>query len=268
MTPWICATCCVEFSPSLNPPARCPICEDERQYVGAGGQRWTSMSELGQSHTNQWVEIEPCLTGIGVNPSTGIGQRALLVQTDKGNVLWDCTPLITAETIAQIKSLGGVVAMTMSHPHFYAAMVSWSQALGGVPILLPEADKDHVMRPDPAITYWQGDALTIVPGVRAVRCGGHFAGSTVLHWAAGAGGDGILLTGDTIQVVPDAGWLSFMRSYPNLIPLPGHVVRQIAATVAPLEFDRLYGGWWDKFLLQGAHAAVQRSADRYVKALD
>lgn len=267
MTSWICATCCVEYPDSAQPPAHCPICEDERQFIGAEGQAWTSMAEIGSAHHTDWRELEPGLVGIGVTPSIGIGQRALLVKTPYGNVLWDCTPLIEPETVARIKALGNVVAMGMSHPHFYAAMVSWSAALGGVPILLPEADRDYVMRPSPDIRFWDGDQLEIVPGVTLVRCGGHFTGSAMLHWANGAEGRGALLSGDTIQVVPAPGWVSFMRSYPNMIPLPAAAVRRIAGQVAPLAFDRLYGGWWDRVIWHDAQGAVQRSAERYIKAL-
>lgn len=266
-TAWICATCCVQFSPSDAPPELCPICNDERQYIGAGGQRWTHMDAIAQDHRNDWRELEPGLTGIGVAPAIGIGQRALLVQTPAGNVLWDCTPLVEPETVARIRALGGVVAIAISHPHFYSAMVSWSEALGGVPILLPAADRDHVMRPSPLIEYWDGDTRPIVPGVTLVRCGGHFAGSSVLHVAGLAEGRGAILTGDTVQVVPAAGWVSFMRSYPNLIPLNANAVRQIAERLEPLRFDRIYAGWWDKVVETDAHAAVQRSAERYVRAV-
>lgn len=268
MTAWICTTCCVEFAPSDHPPEFCPICSDERQFVGPNGQQWTDMAAIGRTHRNDWRALEHGLSGIGVTPSIGIGQRALLVQTPHGNVLWDCVPLVEAETVARIRQLGGVQAMVMSHPHFYAAMVSWSDALGGVPIYLPESDHAHVMRPAPQIRFWGGDTETVFPGVTLIRCGGHFEGSSVLHWADGMNGQGVLLTGDTIQVAQDTRWAGFMRSYPNLIPLPASKVRHIAETVRPLRFERLYGGWWDRVMNVDAHAGVQRSAERYIAAIE
>ena len=90
----------------------------------------------------------------------------------------------------------------------------------------------------------------------------------MLHWPAGAGGRGALLTGDTVMVVPDTNWVSFMRSYPNLIPLPARTVRALAERLAPLDFDRIYGNpGWERYLAEGAATAVQRSATRYIDAI-
>ena len=267
MTLWICKTCGAQHAPSATPPAHCAICEDERQYVGANGQEWLDRDGISASHANDWRDIEPGLVGIGLTPAIAIGQRALLVQTPQGNVLWDCVPMLDEPTAARIRALGGVKAMCFSHPHFYTGMVEWSEALGGVPIRLPEADLAHVMRPSPLIEPWSGDRLEIVPGVTVHRLGGHFAGSSVLEWSAGAGGKGALLVGDTIQTAPATGWVSFMRSYPNMIPLPAREVSRIADRVATLTFDRLYGGWWDRVIASDAQAAVARSAARYIKAL-
>jgi hypothetical protein len=39
----ICRTCGVQYG---APRKDCPICEDERQYVGWDGQQWTTLAEL------------------------------------------------------------------------------------------------------------------------------------------------------------------------------------------------------------------------------
>jgi len=267
MPNWICATCCVEYPDSATPPSHCPICEDERQYVGANGQQWTTMAEIGKDHANDWREAEPHMHGIGVTPAIGIGQRALLIETPHGNVLWDCVPLIDDATRKRVESLGGIAGIAVSHPHMYAAMVSWSEAFGNAPIFLHKDDEEHVMRPSPNIRFWSGESQEMVEGITLYRCGGHFAGSTVLHWPAGAGGKGVILAGDTIQVVPDTRWVSFMRSYPNLIPLPESKVTHIVDVVKPLAFDRLYSAWWGRVVETDANAAVLRSAERYIRAI-
>jgi glyoxylase-like metal-dependent hydrolase (beta-lactamase superfamily II) len=158
--------------------------------------------------------------------------------------------------------------LAISHPHFYAAMVSWSEKLGGVPIYLHEDDREHVMRRSEFIRHWSGETLEIGPGMTLIRCGGHFTGSSVLHWDEGAGGRGALLSGDTIQVAGDPQWVSFLRSYPNMIPLPGSKVEAIVSAVRPYAFDRLYGGWWEKMVATDAKAVVERSAERYLRALE
>jgi glyoxylase-like metal-dependent hydrolase (beta-lactamase superfamily II) len=265
MTAYICLTCGVQQAPSAWSPERCPICEDERQYVRQGGQAWTTLDELAaRGHRVELHELEPGLTGVGAQPAVGIGQRALLVRTPGGNFLWDCFGYIDSKSVEKINAIGGIAGLAFSHPHFYGVMVEWSQAFGGCPIWIPTADRAWVQRDDPAIVEWSG-TREVLPGLTLIQTGGHFEGSAVLHWAAGAGGNGALLVGDTITVVPDVRAVSFMRSYPNLIPLPASEIRRIVAAVEPYAFERIYGGWWDRVTPRDGKGAVERSARRYLK---
>jgi glyoxylase-like metal-dependent hydrolase (beta-lactamase superfamily II) len=263
----ICQTCGTQFAATDNPPEHCPICEDVRQYIGMGGQHWTTLDSLRETHHNLIRPIAPGLTGIGMDPSFAIGQRALLVQSLAGNVLWDCISYIDQPTIAAVKALGGISAVAISHPHFYSSMVEWGRAFDA-PIYLHADDRRWVMRPDPSIVFWEGESRSLASELTLIRCGGHFPGSTVLHWAAGADGRGALLSGDTIQVVPDRRYVSFMYSYPNLIPLPGAAIRRILAAVEPWPFERIYGGWWDRVVEADGKGAVERSARRYLSAIE
>ena len=265
MPAWICVTCGVQRSDTAAPPSTCPICEDERQYVGPDGQRWTTLADLAATHTVDLREEEPDLFGIGCEPAIAIGQRALLVRTPQGNVLWDCVPLLDDGTRERIEALGGIDTICMSHPHFYAANVEWADAFDAR-ILIPRADERWIARPSPRIEVFDDEAAP-VEGLTVRRIGGHFDGAAVLHWPAGSEGRGALLTGDTITVVEDRAWVSFMWSYPNLIPLDEHTVQHIAAQVEDLPFDRVYGGWWGKVVVHDGPAAIRRSADRYVRRL-
>ncbi len=267
MVKYICVTCGTQFPDSDVAPAHCPICEDERQYIGLRGQAWTTLEELQRDRHNVIRKLEPNLYGISTHPEFAIGQRALLVQTPGGNVLWDCVSLIDEATITLVKALGGISAIAISHPHFYSSMVEWSRAFNA-PIYLHASNREYVMRRDDAIVFWETDTHSLGEGLTLLRLGGHFTGSTALHWAAGAEGRGALLTGDTITVVPDRRYVSFMYSYPNLIPLSAASVRRIAAAVRPYHFDRIYGGWWDRVVDKNARAAVETSAERYARALE
>ncbi|MGH2470797.1 MAG: MBL fold metallo-hydrolase [Candidatus Limnocylindria bacterium] len=230
-----------------------------------GGQAWTTIEELRlMGHRIELRELEPGLVGVGVTPSLGIGQRGLLVRTANGNVLWDCVGYIDDDAIAAIRARGGISGIAFSHPHFYGAMVEWSHAFGGAPIYIPIADREWVQRVDPVIVTWRG-TRELSPGVTLVQCGGHFDGSAVLHWAGGAEGRGALLVGDTITVVPDVRFVSFMRSYPNLIPLPADEIRRIVERVRPYRFDRIYGGWWDRVTPSGGLGTIETSAQRYLR---
>ncbi|HHY50611.1 MAG TPA: MBL fold metallo-hydrolase [Alphaproteobacteria bacterium] len=267
MPSFICLTCGQAYTPSEEPPAHCRICEDERQYIGARGQQWTTLAELRQTHRNDIRELEPGLHGIGATPAIAIGQRALFLPQPGGGVLWDCTPLITDEAIDYVNQLGGLRAIAISHPHYYSSMVDWSEAFGRVPIYLHADDREHVTRPDPAVVHWTGETCDLGQGLTLIRCGGHFAGGAVLHWPDGAGGKGALLSGDIITVVPDTRYMSFMYSYPNLIPLPARTVRAIAAKVEPYPFDRVYAAWWERVSGEDAKARLARSVERYIAAI-
>jgi glyoxylase-like metal-dependent hydrolase (beta-lactamase superfamily II) len=267
MNGYVCRTCGVQHAPSSGPPSHCPICDDERQYVPPQGQRWATLEQLrSEGHAIEVRDVEPGLTGIGARPQVGIGQRALLVQTRGGNLLWDCLGFIDDAGIAAVRERGGLHGIAMSHPHFYGVCVEWSRAFAGAPIYIPEADRHWVMRPDDAVRYWSGTVQPL-PSLTLVQCGGHFEGSAVLCWSAGAEGRGAILTGDTVTVVADRRFVSFMRSYPNEIPLPATEVRRIESILAPYRFDRIYGGWWDRVVERDGKAAIQRSADRYVRWL-
>jgi glyoxylase-like metal-dependent hydrolase (beta-lactamase superfamily II) len=266
MTNYICATCGTQLAETDAPPAHCPICEDERQYIGPNGQQWTTLEALQCKHHTSIKTEEPGLIGIGVEPSFAIGQRALLVQAPDGNILWDCITLIDDAAVAAVRGMGGIKAIAISHPHYYGSMIEWSRAFDNAPIYIHEAERPHVMRPDPAVHFWNDETLPLGDRLTLIRCGGHFEGAQVLHWAAGAEGHGVLLTGDIINVIPDRRFVSFLYSYPNQIPLNAAKVRHIEAAVAPFAFDRIYGAWWDR-MLNDAKAAVTRSADRYVKAI-
>jgi hypothetical protein len=264
---YICATCGVQYAELLVPPEHCLICEDERQYVGWEGQRWTTLKELQSTHKNRLDVEGPELISLVTEPKFAIGQRALHVRTPDGNVLWDCITLIDDRSVAAIQALGGVSAIAISHPHYYASMIEWSRALGDVPIYLHAADGEWVMRPHPAVVFWHGESHTLAPGLTLVRLGGHFAGGTVLHWAGGAGGKGALLSGDIIQVGLDRRSVSFMYSYPNYIPVNAGTVRRIVQALEPYPFDQIYGAWFGQNIMRDAKPALRYSADRYIQAI-
>ncbi|MGA7806257.1 MBL fold metallo-hydrolase [Bradyrhizobium sp.] len=242
MPSFICTACGTQYSPSEAPPAACMICTDERQFVPASGQSWTTPERLRAVHSNKFHRLTTGLMAIETTPAFGIGQRAILVRTPAGNVLWDCIALIDDATVDLLQGLGGISAIAISHPHYYTTMVEWSRAFAGVPIHLHAADRQWVMRPDPAVQFWEGDTKPIAPGLTLVRLGGHFEGGTVLHWVDGDEGRGVLLSGDILQVVP-SGHVSFMWSYPNMIPLSAAVVRRMAEILEPFAFDAVYGAF-------------------------
>ena len=267
MSLFICTACGTQYPESAQAPAHCVLCEEERQYVPPRGQTWTTFEALKSSHMNAVHAHEPGVIGIGATPHFAIGQRAILVETPGGNVLWDCIAPLDDATVAMIAGRGGLKAIGISHPHFYTTMVEWARAFD-CPIHLHAADRDWVMRTDDAIRFWDGDMLKLWDGVTLVRCGGHFPGGTVLHWSGGAGGKGIVCSGDILTVTVDRKWLSFMRSYPNLIPLSRREVEAIGGAMAPFAFERIYGHYFDRVISADAKSVLEKSVARYVAAIE
>src|SRR4051794_3543232 len=176
MTAWICATCANWQPDSPTPPRVCVICADDRQWVPKSGQRWTTLAQLrDEGHRSDVRQLEPRLVGIGTTPPVGIGQRSLLVTTDAGNVLWDLGGFVDDDAVEAVRERGGLVGIAASHPHFYGAVTEWSERLGGVPILLPQADVRGLLRPSPHLRTRTG-ALGGGPGVAPGQGGGGLSG--------------------------------------------------------------------------------------------
>jgi len=267
MPMFICTACGTQYPESTTAPPLCVICEEERQYVPPGGQGWTTLERLGVERRNSFRQYEPGVTGIGTVPDFAIGQRAILLQTPNGNVLWDCIAFIDDATIAIIKGLGGLNAIAISHPHFYTTNMEWSRAFD-VPVYMHAADKKWLLNPHDGIKHWDGETLQLLPDVTLVRCGGHFPGGTILHWAKGAGGKGTVLAGDILAVTTDRKWVSFLRSYPNWIPCSVPEVEAIGRAVAPFQFETLYGHYFDRVLPKDAKGVVEKSVARYIANIE
>ena len=264
MTNYICTTCGVQYAATEITPEECKICLDDRQYVNWQGQTWTTLPEMLPKFRNEIQEVEPNVYKIQTIPRFGIGQKVHLIQTPVGNVLWDCVTLLDEETISTINQLGGISAIAISHPHYFATMVNWSQAFGGVPVYLHALDQEWVMQPNSCIRFWESSTEKLLDHLQLIKCGGHFPGANVLYWPEGAESKGVLFSGDTIQVAMDRRSVSFMYSYPNMIPLNKQSILAIQEAMANIRFDRMYGAF-EAHIQQNARQALDRSITRYLQ---
>jgi hypothetical protein len=264
---FICNTCGTQYPLTEAAPELCLICNEERQYVNPSGQSWTTLEEMRESKSfkNEILYEEEYLYSITTKPKFAIDQTAYLLQDNNFHLLWDCITYLDHTTLNEVKNLGGFHAIALSHPHYYSSQVEWAEALD-VPIYLHEDDKEWVVRMSDKIKFWSGESLQLSENIWLHRLGGHFKGGTVVHWISGNQGKGILLTGDIIQVVADQRWVSFMYSYPNLIPLPASKVEDIANKVKDLSFNRIYNAF-HRVVREHANESVQQSAKRYIEAI-
>jgi glyoxylase-like metal-dependent hydrolase (beta-lactamase superfamily II) len=260
MTKYICQTCGVQYAETAAPPARCIICDDPRQFVPETGQAWTRLDQILTGHTNLFRSVAENVTAVSTVPGFAIGQRAFLIETPAGNVLWDCITLLDAATKALIRERGGIKAIALSHPHYYGTMASWGEAFD-CPILVHENDRDWIVEPSDRVAFWSGEQRDLLPGVALHCLGGHFPGSCVVHW----GDRRMLLSGDTFLVTLDRRHVSFMWSYPNYVPLPADDVRRIAQRLSDMDFDSIHSAFWGRGDIRtGAKAAVERSVARHL----
>lgn len=176
----ICATCAVERDEPT--PEVCPICSDERQYVPEDGQKWLTLDGLAQEGQQTLVkENEPGLIAIQTQPRVGIGQTTQLVATREGSLLWDPVGYVDDNAVEAVLERGPVLAIAASHPHMFGVQVEWSHRLGGVPVLVADADRRWLGRNDPNIEYWSG-SQTIAEGLTLHQTGGT---SRAARWSTG-----------------------------------------------------------------------------------
>jgi len=264
--PHICVTCGAQFPAAPAPPSSCPICEDERQYVGHDGQRWTTLGALRRDRRNAVHPIATSLTTIRTEPSFAIGQCAHLIETPAGNLLWNCVNLIDDETVRAVEERGGLTAIAVSHPHFFTGVADWSRAFGGVPVFIHAADREWVTRPDPAIRFWDGETTAPLSGsgLTLIRFR-HFADRP--QWSVNArvaqrrrarrrGDRPFRQNASATQPwrIWRTGSVGSARAEAvNLPPMTADLIRL-------LPFDHPHDGWPDGIVAVDARDAIRRSA--------
>lgn len=168
-----------------------------------------------------------------------IGQRAMLVLSASGNVLWDCIPMLDEATITFIRSKGGLKAIAFSHPHYYSNMNEWA-ATFNCPVYIHQNDAEHIIQKGDNIKLWQGNELALWDDIKVMLIGGHFAGSSILH-VPFLSKEGTILCGDTLFLSPNKKHFSVFWSYPNRMPLPLNKMGCIKQRFDSIPFDAFYG---------------------------
>jgi hypothetical protein len=259
----VCVACGTQF-PTTDRAAlpTCFICDDPRQYTPRTGQAFTTMGDVRAAHKNEFTRMpisdndDGHFTEITTHPKLAIGQRAILISTPAGNVLWDCLTLLDGATAAAINARGGLAAVVISHPHYYSSHAEWGEAFD-CPVYLASEDRAWIAaRPSPRHRFIEDTEAEVVPGVRAIKLGGHFPGSLVLLY------EGRLLIADTLLTTPAGmgSWktdalgnprqrpegmntFAFMWSIPNSIPLSGEEVFRMWSILKKYDFRSTHGAF-------------------------
>jgi glyoxylase-like metal-dependent hydrolase (beta-lactamase superfamily II) len=234
----ICSTCGTYYI-ATTAPELCVICADERQYFPPTGQSWTKPKDLHYKHSIKLNKLQDRLYELEINPMFAIGQRALLVLSEQGNVLWDCIPMLDELTTEFIKLKGGLKAIGFSHPHYYSNMNEWAEVFD-CPVYIHTNDAAHIVQPGKNIKCWQGDELELWDGMKILLIGGHFAGSCILH-VPFLSPKGTIICGDTLFLSPNKKHFSAAWSSPNRMPLPLKEMKRIQERLQTIPFDSFYG---------------------------
>lgn len=271
----ICDNCGTQYT--TKPEGDCSICSDDREFVRASGQEWTTLGELSESRTHSlMVDTEdPRIAFIQCKPAFAIDQTPFLLNTSGGHYIWDCQAPFTPALGTYLSSLEPALkAIVISHPHFFSTSLTWSRALH-VPLYVCETDREWYQRrgeigPDDEVKWWTG-RREIGPGVTVVQCGGHFPGSSVLHWDRSLEpGDGpktgVLLTADTMMVCMDRKGFTFMWSYPNMTPLRPKDAVEVVKAVDEFEFEVASSSWPNTMIRCDAKRLMHMSLERYLDA--
>ncbi|KAK5112488.1 hypothetical protein LTR62_004245 [Meristemomyces frigidus] len=250
----ICVACGTQFDvPAKEPLKACRICDDPRQYIPPGGQTWTSLGAMRGKYQNKFRQLgdtdhEDHMWNIFTEPKMSIGQRCILVQTEHGNVLWDCITYLDEETVEFINGKGGLKAIVISHPHYYSTHLDWANTFD-CPVYVALNDEKWLSRKDGEgrRRLLASRSEQILPGVTAIKTGGHFSGSLVLLWKKK------LMIADTFVTTPSALYhvdrlpgttsYAFMWAVPNMIPLPPDELHRMWRAIAPFEFESTHGAF-------------------------
>jgi hypothetical protein len=254
----ICTTCGTQYPEGFSIDSGCPICNDDRQYVPDEGQGWTDLEKLQNKHSIILKQLNEQLYELKITPPFAIGQRALLVVTPGGNILWDCIALINEPVVEFIRAKGGLKAIALSHPHYYTVMNEWANAFD-CPIYIHEKDAQWVFNKGKHVTFWGDVEKELWYGIKLINVGGHFPGSSILHLSSHK----TILCGDTFYLSPGKKHLAVMYSYPNRIPLPLHEVQRIKAQMLSIPFDTLFGFYDYQNLIGNAKEILEQSLSRY-----
>lgn len=267
MPMFICRSCGTQYAESLLTPSHCVICRADAHPDAADPPVWTTLDEIRGRYTNLIQRLEPNLFSVRPVPTFPTGQRALLLHTKHGNLLWGSVTVIDDATVRKIQTLGGLTAIAASQPRHFASIVEWSHAFGNVPVYVHATNRRWVMRPDAVVRYWEGGELHLPHHVTLVHVGGYVEGGTLLHWPAAASGGGALLTGDMVQVLPHRKGVGLLSNSRDLVPRSADGVRKLASAIEGLEFEALHDAWSDQGITQGARAIVLESASCYLRAV-
>jgi glyoxylase-like metal-dependent hydrolase (beta-lactamase superfamily II) len=261
-----CCTCGTQYPTDKPIPELCPICSDDRQYFVDEGQTWTNTTELLTDHKTCIKELNSSLYELRVNPLFALGQRALLLLSPGGNILWDCVPVLDQDAIDFIRSKGGIKVIAFSHPHFYSNVNHWAETFDAT-VYIHRNDEQWVFNRGKNIRFWAGESKPLWDGISIENIGGHFPGSSVLRVPTLAE-QGSLFTGDTLYVSKNKKHIAMMYSYPNYIPLPADELNRVIKRVNKLNFDAIYGGFEWQNMLTDAKNIFTASIARYPVAAE
>ena len=270
MPHFICTACGMQYAESAKspnlPPAQCAICEEERQYVPARGQSWTTLEALSQSHMNSLREYEPGVIGIGAGfrhrPA-----RAVAAHGGRQRAVG-----LRRHARCRDHDRGQGARRHQGDRHLASAFLHDD---GGVGAGLRRAHPSARRRP--GLDHAAGSGDLSVGRRNAQTLGRRHADPLrrPLRRRHGAALGEWRRTG--------AAWFAPATSSPSPPTASGSPScaairisfrcrrarsRRIGAAMAPFSFDMLYGHYFDRVIAKDAKAVLEKSIARYIAAVE
>lgn len=237
---YVCTNCGF-WQKRFGRPFSCPVCEDFRHVLPAGGFEMLDLEEALRGARCTWEEVEAGVWRYGLAEPLGISPNGYVVVRPGGNVAFEAPPLLDEGALEHIASLGGVAYASASHPHTYGALWQIAERFGpGVAIQRGDLGWARAF----GVTLPFDDRLDLPGGLTLLHTGGHFDGHSVLH----DGANGRLFIGDAVKLELDAAdpagrtadGISTHKAFVRRIPLTPEEARGYREVFAALEFDQTF----------------------------
>lgn len=235
---WLCEGCGF-WQRSVHRPDRCPLCLDARHVPPPSGWSFLTLAEAQAAYPMAWTELEPGVWRFRNEPAPGIGPCAYLLTTPHGNVLWEGGGVFGEDALDAVAALGGVQVLSASHPHSYGALFQIQDRFAPELVIHPgDLEWSGALR----VTWPFDDAVEVLPGMRVVHTGVHFAGHAVLLDER----RGILLCGDAMKLELDpadersATAISSHKAFVRGVPLTPAEARRYREVFARLRFTQIW----------------------------
>ena len=235
---YVCRNCGF-WQRDFSRPTNCPLCKDARHVLPVGGWDFYNLEEASEAFPMHWEELLPGLWRFWNDPVDGIGSHSYLIQNKLGNIIFEGATVYSNEALEKLKALGGVRFAAASHPHTYGALWQLQDHFdANIALHVADFSWSTALR----VTHPFDEELELLPKLRLLPAGVHFAGQAFLHDEE----HGVLFCGDALKFDLDednpryAVSISSHKSFVRSVPLTPRETASYRQVFRQYTFDKTY----------------------------